>query len=98
MLRSLVRGLLSRLLGYGGLLLGFWWLREAFIEVNYPVGVLGGLTILAAMYMVVGGRHRPDSAIQAEQSELSETELSKSEEDNPGDSLDGRDESNQLPP
>jgi len=80
------------------LLLGFWWLREALLEVNYPVGVLGGLTILAAMYMVVGGRRRPNSAIQAELAELSETELSRSEEDNPGDSLDGRDESNQLPP
>ena len=34
MLKSLARGLFGRLLGYGGLVLGFWLLREAFIEVS----------------------------------------------------------------
>ena len=37
MLKSLAKGLFGRLLGYGGLLLGFWLLREAFIEANYPL-------------------------------------------------------------
>jgi hypothetical protein len=90
MLKSLMKGLFGRLLGYGGLVLGFWWLREAFLEINYPVGVMGGLTILAAMYMVVGGRRHTNNS--------DNTELSNTEEDDPGDSLDGRDESNQLPP
>ena len=90
MLKSLMKGLFGRLLGYGGLLLGFWWLREAFLQINYPLGVLGGLTILAAMYMVVGGRRHADNSDR--------TELFDLEEDDPGDSLDGRDESNQLPP
>ena len=53
MLKSLARGLFGRLLGYGGLVLGFWLLREAFIEVSYPLGGLGGLAILAAMYVIV---------------------------------------------
>ena len=95
MLKSLMKGLFGRLLGYGGLVLGFWWLREAFLEINYPVGVMGGLTILtamymAAMYMVVGGRRHTNNS--------DNTELSNTEEDDPSDSLDGRDESNQLPP
>ena len=90
MLKSLMKGLFGRLLGYGGLVLGFWWLRQAFLEINYPVGVMGGLTILAAMYMVVGGRRHTNNS--------DNTELFNPEEDNPGDSLDGRDESNQLPP
>jgi len=90
MLKSLMKGLFGRLLGYGGLVLGFWWLREAFLEINYPVGVMGGLTILTAMYMVVGGRRHTNNS--------DNTELSNTEEDDPSDSLDGRDESNQLPP
>ncbi len=95
MLKSLVRGLFGRLLGYGGLVLGFWLLREAFIEVNYPLGVLGGLAILAAMYMIVVARSpRTDST----QAQLSNTELSQTEEVDPGDSLDGGNKSDQLPP
>ena len=90
MLKSLMKGLFGRLLGYGGLVLGFWWLRGAFLEINYPVGVMGGLTILTAMYMVVGGRRHTNNS--------DNTELSNTEEDDPSDSLDGRDESNQLPP
>lgn len=90
MLKSLMKGLFGRLLGYGGLVLGFWWLREAFLEINYPVGVMGGLTILTAMYMLVGGRRHTNNS--------DNTELSNTEEDDPSDSLDGRDESNQLPP
>ena len=90
MLKSLMKGLFGRLLGYGGLVLGFWWLREAFLEINYPVGVMGGLTILTAMYMVVGSRRNTNNS--------DNPELSNTEEDDPSDSLDGRDESNQLPP
>ena len=95
MLKSLAKGLFGRVLGYGGLLLGVWWLREAFLGPNYPLGVLGGLTILAAMYLVVRGRRLPNSSIQAE---LSDTELSNTEEDDPGDSLDRGNESDKLPP
>ena len=95
MLKSLAKGLFGRLLGYGGLLLGFWLLREAFIEVNYLLGVLGGLAILAAMYMIVVARSpRTDST----QVQYSSNELSKTEEDDPGDSLDGSNESDKLPP
>ena len=95
MLKSLVKGLFGRLLGYGGLVLGFWLLREAFIEVNYTLGVLGSLAILAAMYVIVVARSpRTDS----KQVQYSSNELSKAEEDDPGDSLDGSNESNKLPP
>ncbi len=95
MLKSLVKGLFGRLLGYGGLPLGFWLLREAFIEVNYPLGFLGGLAILASMHMIVvarSPRRNPD------QDQLSNTELSKTEEVDPGDSLDGGNKSDKLPP
>ena len=95
MLKSLAKGIFARLLGYGGLLLGFWLLREAFIEVNYPLGVLGGLAILAGMYMIVLARR---SRTNTAQDQPSNTELSSSEEDGPGDSLDGGDESDKLPP
>ncbi len=95
MLKSWVKGLFGRLLGYGGLVLGFWLLREAFIDGNYPVGVLGGLAILAAMYVIVVARRpRADST----QVQYSSNELSKTEEDNPGDSFDGSNESDKLPP
>ncbi len=95
MLKSLARGLFGRLLGYGGLVLGFWLLREAFIEVNYPLGVLGGLAILAAMYVIVKARSSRSDSTQAQ---YSSNELSKTEEDDSGDSLDGSNESDKLPP
>ncbi len=95
MLKSLVKGLFGRLLGYGGLVLGFWLLREAFIEVNYPLGVLGGLAILAGMRMIVVAR-RP--RVGATQDQNPSNELSKTEEDDSGDSLDGSNESDKLPP
>ena len=86
MLKSLMKGLFGRVLGYGGLVLGFWWMREAFLEANYPVGVMGGLTILAAMHMVVRGRRRPNNS--------DNTEFSNTTEAAPGDALEGCDESN----
>ena len=95
MLKSLVKGLFGRLLGYGGLVLAYWLLREAFIEVNYMLGVLGGLAILAAMYVIVVARSpRTDST----QVQHSNNDLSTTEEDDPGDSLDGSNESDKLPP
>ena len=95
MLKSLARGLFGRLLGYGGLLLGFWLLREAFIEVNIPLGVLGGLAILAGMYAIVLARSPRAGSRQVQEPN---TELSNTEEDDPGDSLDGGNESDKLPP
>ena len=95
MLKSLARGLIGKVLGYGGLVLGFWLLREAFIEVSYPLGVLGGLAILAAMYVIVKARSPRSDSTQAQ---YSSKELSKTEEDDPGDSLDGSNESDKLPP
>ena len=95
MLKSLARGLFGRLLGYGGLVLGFWLLREAFIEVSYPLGVLGGLAILAATYVIMKARSPRSDSTQAQ---YSSNELSKTEEDDPGDSLDGSNESDKLPP
>ena len=95
MLKSLMTGLLGRLLGYVGLLLGFWWLRQGFLETNYPIGILGGLTILAAMRLLVVRRRRSSNS---DSTVLSNPELSNTEEGDPSDSLDGRDESNQLPP
>ena len=95
MLKSLAKGLFGRLLGYGGLLLGFWLLLKALLGPNYPLGVLGGLAILAGMYLIVVARSLPTNSTQVQ---LSSAELSTTEEDDPGDSLDGGNESDKLPP
>ena len=95
MLKMLAKGLLGRLLGYGGLLLGFWLMRKAFIEVNYPLGLLGGLAILTAMYMIVVARRPNADSAQAQNASV---RLSDTEEGDPGDSIDGGNESDKLPP
>lgn len=60
MLRSLTRGLLARLAGYGMLGLGFWLLFRGFGQTSLTAGIgmgLGGAgLILAGMFVLVSVR------------------------------------------
>ena len=56
MLKTLGKGLLARLLAYGMLGLGFWLLFQAFQKPSVLMGVLGGVMIPAAMYLMVTAR------------------------------------------
>ena len=89
-LKSLAKGLLGRLLGYGGLALGFWLLFQGFSKPSAPLGVFGGVSILVAMYLMVLAR----------QSNLSPPIAGSgdTEEDESVDSLNGSDSGGKLPP
>ena len=56
MLRTLGKGLLGRLLAYGMFGLGFWLLFQGFLRPSVPMGLLGGVMIPAAMYLMVIAR------------------------------------------
>ncbi len=58
MLSTLAKGLFGRFLGYGGILLGFWLLYQAFSNANPALGLLGGAAILASMYLIVVNRRQ----------------------------------------
>ena len=86
----LLKGLLGRLLGYGCLVLGFWLLFRGFLGPHFVLGILGGAVILGGMYLIVAAR-RSAPALPAAQ-------FRDKEEDNPGDSLDGGNQGDKLPP
>jgi hypothetical protein len=86
MLEQLGKGLLGRLLSYGALALGFWLLYLAFDRSSIELGALGGLIVLAAMYLMsLGRRGRPARR---------NSETGKLAEDDPGDSIDGSSQGN----
>ncbi len=62
MLSSLAKGIFGRILGYGGILLGFWLLYQAFSKANPALGLLGGAAILASMYLIVVSRRQGPAA------------------------------------
>ena len=93
-LTTLVRGLLGRLLSYGALVLGFWLLFKGFSEPSIPVGFLGGAAIIGGMYFMVVTRR--SARFSNATSPAANTIGGK--EDDPGDSFDGSDQSDQLPP
>ena len=90
MLRTLVRGLLGRLLAYGALVLGFWLLYKGFMWANYALATLGGAVILGGMYLMVAARRGAAA--------LPTVDFTGSEEDSSGDSLDRGGEGDKLPP
>lgn len=55
-------GLLGRLAAYAAFLLGFWLLYQAFgndsVWQAVGLGLAGGVTVLAATYLMVGFRRR----------------------------------------
>ena len=85
MLKSLVKGLLGRLLGYGVFGLGFWLLFQGFLRPSIPLGILGGAMILAGMYLMATARRRA--------SRLPVADATNDKEDNRGDLLDRSDKS-----
>jgi hypothetical protein len=89
MLKTLGKGLFGRVLGYAGLALGFWLLFQAFSRPSPALGVLGGVIILVALYLMVLSR----------QSDLSSRTAGSddTEEDEPVDSFNGSDSSSKLP-
>lgn len=54
--RGLGRSLFSRIGAYAVFVLGFWLLFQAFDRPSPGLGVLGGVLVLVAMYMMVGFR------------------------------------------
>ena len=90
LLKILAKGLVGRLLAYAVFGLGFWLLFQGFSNPSAPRGVLGGVMILIAMYlMVLARRSDPDPEMTGSAGEGQE---------NSGDSLDGSDKGGQLPP
>jgi len=79
MLKTLLKGLLARLLAYSILALGFWFLYQGFLRPNIPLGILGGGMVLAGMYlMAILRRMAPSSPVAYS---------TKDKEDNPGDTF-----------
>ena len=75
MVNFLLRGILGRVVGYAGLVLGFWLLYKAFLSTflftGLLLGICGSCTILLALYILVRIRRVPESLIT---SELGKTE------------------------
>ena len=90
MLKILAKGLFGRVLGYAGIVSGFWLLFQGFSKSNPGLGVLGGALILGAMSLMVAGRRYDPVPLATPSTNL--------EEDGPVDSLDGSDKGSKLPP
>ena len=90
MLKILAKGLFGRMLGYAGIVSGFWLLFQAFSRSHPGLGVLGGALILGAMSLMVAGRRYDLVPLVAPSTNL--------EEDGPIDSLDGSNQGSKLPP
>ncbi|MCH7620986.1 MAG: hypothetical protein IH870_03725 [Chloroflexi bacterium] len=94
MLKSLLKGLLGRLVSYIGLALGFWLLYQALLQANLlygiSLGLLGGASILLGMYLLVTARHiAGDGPV---------LDLDQEKEGTAGDSFTGSSQSDKLSP
>ena len=87
MLKSIGKGLLGRLLAYGVLGAGFWLLYQGFLRPNVLVGILGGMTIPAGMYLIVTARRGAESPTDASSID-SDQEQAGEKEENQLDSID----------
>ena len=94
MLKSLLKGLLGRLVSYLGLALGFWLLYQALLQSSLlygiPLGLLGAAAILLGMYLLVTARHRAG--------EGPGLDLDEEKEETAGDSFTGSSQSDKLSP
>lgn len=90
MLPGLLKGLLGRLVGYGVFLLGFWLLVKGFVGPSLPSAALGGIGILAGMYLMVAARRAGVASGAFYRASI--------KEGGRVDSLDGSDQGNKLPP
>ena len=70
MVNFLLRGILGRVVGYAGLVLGFWLLYKAFLSnfllTGLFLGVCGSGTILLALYILVRIRRLPENLVTSE--------------------------------
>jgi len=93
-LKSLLKGLLGRLVSYFGLALGFWLLYQALLQSSLlygiPLGLLGAAAILLGMYLLVTARHRAG--------EGPVLDLDEEKEETAGDSFTGSSQSDKLSP
>ncbi len=93
-MKSLLKGLLGRLVSYLGLALGFWLLYQALLQSSLlygiPLGLLGAATILLGMYLLVTARHRAG--------EGPVLDLDEEKEETAGDSFTGSSQSDKLSP
>ncbi len=94
MLKGLLKGLLGRLVSYSGLALGFWLLYQALLQANLlygiSLGLLGGGSILFAMYLLVTARRIVGNGAGLD--------LDEEKEGTAGDSFTGSSQSDKLPP
>ena len=78
MITSLVRGMLVRVIGYAGLLFGFWLLYRAFLSSHLlsglGFGICGSLSILVSSYVLVWVRRVSRNWIPSERINI-ETEV-----------------------
>ncbi len=93
-MKSLLKGLLGRLVSYLGLALGFWLLYQALLQSSLlygiPLGLLGAAAILLGMYLLVTARHRAG--------EGPVLDLDEEKEETAGDSFTGSSQSDKLSP
>ena len=94
MFKSLLKGLLGRLVSYIGLALGFWLLYQALLQANLlygiSLGLFGGASILLGMYLLVTARHiAGDGPV---------LDLDQEKEETAGDSFTGSSQSDKFPP
>ena len=93
-MKSLLKGLLGRLVSYLGLALGFWLLYQALLQSSLlygiPLGLLGAAAILLGMYLLVTARHRAG--------EGPALDLDEEKEETAGDSFTGSSQSDKLSP
>ena len=75
MLSGLGKGILMRLAAYAVFVMGFVLLFRAFENSSILVGLAGGVSVLAAMWLMVGfrsppwmSRDKPDSANSGDES------------------------------
>ena len=78
------------MLGYAGIVLGFWLLFKGFANPNPTLGVLGGALILGSMYLMVVGRRQDQVPLMARSTD--------EEEDDSIDPFYGGDPGGKLPP
>ena len=90
MLKILAQGMFGRVLGYAGIVLGFWLLYQGFSRPSPGLGVLGGIVILAAMSLMVAVRRQESASLMARPK--------NEEEDDFIDPLDGSNQGSKLPP
>ena len=67
MIVLLVRGILGRVIGYAGLVFGFWVLYRAFLSshllIGLSLGICGSISILLSLYVLVWIRRVPGNWI-----------------------------------